>query len=269
MCHDLYQDHYILGGTASYASILTNRLGYKTAVLTSYGSDFKFAEYLSNEGIQVISKSAEHTTIFENRYEGAQRKQLLHQRASTLSLAELPPLFRSIPVVLLGPIADEVDASLIAAFPNSLVGATIQGWLRHVNNKKEVVPKTMVWSTLNKVDIVFVSQEDLDRLEGALEQLIQYVKIIIVTNGPEGAIVYANQSCKHYPVYPVTSIDPTGAGDIFAAAFLIQFAKLRDITKSMAYAHAAASIIVESKGTQLPSLDILDLRYKTYLEQIF
>jgi sugar/nucleoside kinase (ribokinase family) len=267
VCHDLLAGHYVLGGTASYASILTSRLGMETAVLTSFGPEFQYLHLLEQEGISVSNKASTATTVFENRYLGEHRRQLMLQRAATLGISDLPKAWAAIPIVILGPIADEIDASLIAAFPNSLVGATIQGWLRQVNTKKEVEAKPMEWALLRKVDIAFVSAEDLGNLAGALEQIIAEVKIVVLTNGPAGAKVFQNGVVQHFPVFPVQATDPTGAGDIFAAAFLVHFAKSKDLSLAMAYAHAAASLIVENKGLRLPDIAALEQRYKIYVDQ--
>lgn len=269
MCHDLHQEDYLLGGAASYASILTRRLGHTTAALTSFGPDFQFQEEIEQEGITIFNKPAGQTTIFENRYNGDRRKQLMHQRASDLDITDLPVEWSNPDVVLLGPIADEINANLIPAFSGSLTGATIQGWLRQVNNKKEVQAKSMEWSLLKNIDVVFVSEEDLTGLGGALDKIKKVVRILILTQGSNGVQVFHKNQQLHFPVYPIKAIDPTGAGDIFAAAFLLSFAESNKLSNAVAYAHAAASLIVEKRGARLPDISAIDTRYHQYTDLFF
>jgi len=51
-CHDFHEDGYILGGTASYASLVASKLGKKTAVLTSVGKDLSFIKAIQNNSQQ-------------------------------------------------------------------------------------------------------------------------------------------------------------------------------------------------------------------------
>ena len=43
-------------------------------------------------------------------------------------------------------------------------------------------------------------------------------------------------------------VDPTGAGDIFATAFLIRYSETNDIHQAAKFANAAASFCIEKKG---------------------
>ena len=69
LCHDLHDNDYILGGPASYSSLLATALGKKTAVVTSVGNDFRFNDLFINNHIEIINKQADRTTVFENIYE--------------------------------------------------------------------------------------------------------------------------------------------------------------------------------------------------------
>jgi sugar/nucleoside kinase (ribokinase family) len=58
----------------------------------------------------------------------------------------------------------------------------------------------------------------LEQGEAALRAL--GVREVIVTLGPQGALVCANRTFAHVPTRPLVGIDPTGAGDFWAAAYL-------------------------------------------------
>jgi sugar/nucleoside kinase (ribokinase family) len=54
---------------------------------------------------------------------------------------------------------------------------------------------------------------------------------------------------RQIEAFPEREVDPTGAGDIFAAAFLIRLAESDDVAEATRFASAAASISVGGEGT--------------------
>ena len=266
-CHDLKEGDIILGGTASYASLMAAHLGKKTAVLTSVGNDFKFFDLFKKYGIEVLNKPADKTTIFENIYKNGIRTQYIHCRSKPLFINDLPQSWGNAPIVKFCLIADEVDFSLLNAFPNSLVGATIQGWLRKWDTDGKITPKIMAWEKLKSIDIIFMSDADIDGFENALPEIIKYAKMVVMTKGAEGASIFYQNKKFEFPSYPVNEVDPTGAGDIFATAFLIHFHETNDLSLSAAFAHAAASYVVEHVGVVTPPMEIVINRYADYLKR--
>lgn len=266
-CHDLHKKGHILGGTASYSSLMCSHLGQKTSVLTSVGSDFKYFDIFEKNGIQIYNKQAPKTTVFQNQYDdNGKRTQYIHHRSETLYYEDLPEDWKQAHVVKFCLIADEVDISLLNAFPNALIGATIQGWLRQWNDEGKIFPKQMDWEILKTVDIVFMSEEDIEDYESVIPTIVEYVKILVLTKGAEGATIFYNNQRFDFPAFPVNEVDPTGAGDIFAASFLVQYHKTKDIALSAAFAHAAASYIVEDLGINIPSIQKINTRFNEYVK---
>ena len=266
LCHDLHEGKYILGGTASYSSIMASHLGMRTAILTSVGPDFKFYYVFEKHSIDVHKVLARQTTIFENLYDGEIRQQYIHSRATTLLPTQLPSHWQAIPVIKFCLIADEVDITFLQQFPDALIGATIQGWLRQWDEQGKITPKAMDWEMLQYIDIVFMSVDDIAGFEWAIPRMAELVSLLIVTNGKEGALLYIDGETKLYPAFPTTEVDPTGAGDIFAASFLVKYHQTQNCDLAMAYAHAAASYIVEDYGIHLPSLEAIEKRFDIYLK---
>ena len=265
-CHDLREGEYILGGTASYASLMANNLGKKTAVLTSVGSDFKYFDLFKKNNISVLNKLAEHTTIFKNIYKGGIRHQYIFNRSERLSLKDLPKKWAKAEIVKFCLIADEVDFSLLSAFPNALVADTIQGWLRQWDAEGKISPKPMDWEKLMSIDILFMSDADIAGFEDYLPIIIKNAAIVVITKGAFGATIYRGGEIFEFPSFPVNEVDPTGAGDVFATAFLIHYHSTKDIALSAAFAHAAASFVVEHVGATIPPLPMIQQRYEHYLK---
>ncbi|MFQ5790952.1 MAG: carbohydrate kinase family protein, partial [Acidobacteriota bacterium] len=75
-------------------------------------------------------------------------------------------------------------------------------------------------------------------------------RILAVTEGEGGARVYAEGQGYHFPAYPTGTVDPTGAGDVFAASFLVALRQGRGIVEAAAFACCAASFVVERPGVE-------------------
>lgn len=264
-CHDLAESGPVLGGTASYASLAAARLGLETGILTSVGPDFEFFSVFEARGIQVCAKPADKTTVFRNIYRGGIRTQYLHARASGLYPADVPDIWKNAPIVQFCPIAGEVDFSLLRAFPGALRAATIQGWLRQWDDKGIVTPRVMDWQRLAALDIAVMSDADIAGFEAAIPEIASCVRVLAITQGARGARVFLAGREHFFPSFPVREVDATGAGDVFATAFILKYAEKRDIAGAAAFAHVAASFVVEGRGIDnLDALEKIQERLKQY-----
>ena len=267
VCQDIVKDGFALGGSASYCSVTAHLLGKKASVLTSFSEDFEFMSDFQD--ISIHNKKAAKTTIFENVYHPTHRTQYLFERADTIRVSDLPLSLKNVPLVHLAPIADEVDFALMDAFhPNTIIAATPQGWMRQWDEAtREVSPKVMDWSLLKGVDILILSDEDIDGYEHLFSTIVAQTKLVVLTRGNNPATVFFDNKELDFPAYPTTAVDPTGAGDTFATGFLIKFLATRDITKAMAYGHVVASFCIEDKGLEgLKNLEKVENRFLEYLD---
>ncbi len=263
-CHDIYEGSYILGGSAAYAAILSNTLGLDTQILTSFGEDFQFANFIESYGIKISNVSSSETTVFENIYKDGIRIQYIHNRGSSIGVNNLPDFETPHSLVLLAPIADEIDLALCQLFPQSIVCATVQGWLRTWDESGRISSKVMNWEKLVGIHILFLSVEDIVDLELHLPVLRHHVPIVVVTNGSKGADLYHGENKTNYPAFPVSEVDPTGAGDSFAIGFLISYLESKNLDDAMIFGHALASLNVEVLGISLPSKKKIYERYHSY-----
>lgn len=263
LCHDVGQNGYLLGGTVAYASHCAKKWGKQVKILTSVGQDF---EYFNALDAEIVSIPAEKTTLFENIYENDKRIQYLHHIASSIHLEDIPKQWKSPEIVHICPIADEVDYNVLAAFPNSLIGVTPQGWLRDWQQDKKVFPKAMDWQQLSYADVVIMSDADLEGIEDSLPTIIAYSKILILTHGAKGVDVFTKNKKTFYSSFSTQEVDPTGAGDVFATAFFIKFAENPNVGRAIAFAHAAASLSIEQKGLAgITDYDVVEKRMEKHL----
>jgi sugar/nucleoside kinase (ribokinase family) len=81
------------------------------------------------------------------------------------------------------------------------------------------------WSFLRYVSILKLSEEEALSLVPRLDERSLGelgVGEVVVTLGPRGCLVLARRALVHVPAEPLSGIDPTGAGDAFAAAYLVE-----------------------------------------------
>lgn len=86
--------------------------------------------------------------------------------------------------------------------------------------------------------------------------------LILINRGERGTWLFDANARKKYaiPAYPTKWIDPTGAADVFAGAFLGEYKKSYDSVKAAIHASVAVSIAVEGSGAfycldRLPGLE--------------
>ena len=191
------------------------------------------------------------TTRFRNDYEpGGTRRQVLMARADDISLAPLPEEWRNPDALLLGPVAGELSEFPVSAFEAGCVGAVAQGWLRAVDSRGHVSPRE--WERpardLHGVHVLFLSQHDLPGGAARARAFLEQVPIVALTRGWQGVTLLTRQGSEEIPAYPRPEVDPTGAGDVFAAAFLVRYHESDDPSEAAVFAACAASCAVEGVG---------------------
>jgi len=241
---DLGEEGYTIGGTAIYSALTARNLGRKVAVVTSAGPDIELKVL---EGVDLLCLPSPTTTTFRNIYRGESRSQSLYHRASPIDVDAVPLKWRNPPIVHLGPVAQELKEEMVWLFPHSLLCLTPQGWLRRWDEEGWVHPQR--WEGAEKVlpsiDLLIVSEEDMRGEAASLRQHLDLPHMSVVTQGAQGATLYRSGKRYRFPAPQARSVDPTGAGDIFAAAFLVRLAETGNPHIAARFANAAASLSIE------------------------
>lgn len=264
---DLADDDWRLGGTVTYAALQAQRLNVCSAIVTRTGGEIPFADLLP--AIDITDHRDDHSTCFENVYQDGHRRQHAPLRASPLTSEDIPDCARRAEVVLLGPVCGEVPPGMGLLFPNSLVGASAQGWLREIGPDNLVVPR--IWDGApfwEGCRVLFVSDEDLGDQQGhQLERWTREVPVVALTMAHRGARIHEGGRWRHIDAFPEIEVDPTGAGDVFAAAFLVRLWETGDVSEAARFAAAASSISVGGLGiAAVPTREQVEERLVGYPE---
>ena len=243
---DRLQGQTVLGGSVTYATQTARKLGWEAAALTSAGPDFDPARDLP--GVTTFLARGDATTRFVNNYgEGGARTQVLSSRAGDVVLSLVPEEWRNPDVLLIGGVAAEIHGRAAEAFAAEVVGANAQGWVRAFGPGGEVMP--CEWQrpdeNLAGVHALFLSEHDIPGALRRSRDLLSFVPMIAVTSGWRGLSLVTRAGIEQVPGFPRTEVDPTGAGDVFAAAFLIRYQETGNPSEAAVFACCAASCVVE------------------------
>lgn len=252
VCQDLLPGGDLgLGGSVSYAATTAHRLGRRVGVVTSAGPDLDLAQALPD--IKIVCQQSAATTLFENIYMDGKRKQIIHERADVITCSDIPRAWRDIPAVYLGSIDQEIEPSVFHCFADDvLLGVMPQGFFRQWDEGGEI--RFVEWDppedVLRRINVLVISELDVPEPDRLVREWGQFIEIMVVTHAERGATIYQSGDLCHYPARPAHQMDPTGAGDVFTAAFLIRLAETGDACQAAGFANAVASFSVEGPGVE-------------------
>ena len=237
----------------------------KCGIITAADESLDWNSYLT--GVEIVRHPANVTTKFENVYQGGKRIQRLLATSGKIPVTSVPPEWIGSTIVHLAPVVHEITGEFSELFPRSLVGITPQGLLRDWD------PSGLVYqshwkgddSLLSRSQIAIFSKDDISNDPTFLCRCLEQIPIVVVTEGERGAILYHQGKCSRFPAYPAQEVDPTGAGDVFAASFLVEYHLTGDPHRSAAFACCAASFAVERAGLEgITSRDAIEDRLAQY-----
>ncbi len=101
---------------------------------------------------------------------------------------------------------------------------------------------------LSTAAVAIISVEDVQGEESLVDDMASAIRILVVTEGYNGARLYWNGDLRRFVAPKVPEVDPTGAGDIFATSFFYRLSSTRDPWESARFATALAAHSVTRRG---------------------
>jgi 1D-myo-inositol 3-kinase len=244
---DVLDDGRIVpGGAVTFASLALDRLGLAPSIVTSAGVEDRVTSFPNDNW---CCKPSSRTTVFRNSQRNGRRVQYILDRASVILPADIPRDWWGVPVVLVCPVARETGPDIAAAFPRALTAIMLQGVLRRWNEAGLVsVREGSFAEYLTGPQVAIVSREDIGSNRTLEEELMSIPEIAVITEGRHGCWVRAGTETRHVNAFPADEVDSTGAGDVFAAAFVASLASGQDPFAAARFAGCAASLFVERHG---------------------
>jgi len=249
------------GGTAAYAGLTSLAWGASTALVTSCSPACNLSAL---DGMLIQKVLSGRETIFENRYHNGVREQWIRSVAESLGAVHIPPFWFGPSIVHLAPVAGEVKPGLLDLFPHSLRCVTLQGWMRALDADGKVrhAVKPEAELAARGADAAVFSLDDVDGDVAEAERLARMCPACAVTDGAQGCRVFWKGEVQAFRAPPQPEIDPTGAGDIFAAVFFLRLKETGNAWEAARMATVLASNSVTRLGLLgVPTCEeILDLK---------
>lgn len=238
---------------------IVERKKYKTAGGAVYFAGKTF-ENLGAKSV-IISPKFDKPLIFKNIYINGKRKQKVENYRQYLKydwLANLKQFPTKADIVMIAPVINNITPEHIikikAMYIDSFFCLLPQGLFRKIADNGSV--STSDWNGGDEIiscfDFICFSEEDIPAGEKKAAEWSKQGPLVIVTRAEKGASLYKGGKRSDTPAFsPQKFADPTGAGDIFAAAFVFHFLQTKDITDSVAFAHKFAYLSLRKRSNQL------------------
>jgi sugar/nucleoside kinase (ribokinase family) len=239
-----------IGGVTTYSGITYRRHGIATRIVTNVAvQDLPILDRLDHEQITIQNGTTTHTTQFINIFIGDQRRQKLPFTASPIKASQIKKLRDSVGSVHLGPLHPmDIESDCINLLEETKlpVFLDVQGFTRRIEDSEVYAGVAdQIESSLKISRIAKANESELDSVlqyfDTDLASLLARYNIeeFIVTQGKKGGFVIDSKNNQiRFNAMPVQSPgDPTGAGDIFFAAYIVgRFMKKMAISNACDYA---------------------------------
>jgi sugar/nucleoside kinase (ribokinase family) len=246
------------GGIANLA-IAASRLGLRTSLAAAFGddvyADFCWTTLAEQEGVDLSHSrrfSGWHTPVTVSMVVDRDRAMVTHAHPAPISASEM---IGTAPEARAGfvhlepspePWVEEAAASGMLLFADV-------GW----DPVEEWSPKTLDqlghYHAFLPNSVEAMAYTRTDDPHDALHALADRVPVAVVTCGGEGALAVDSTTGEEewVPAFPVNAYDPTGAGDVFGAAFVLGTLGGWPLRQRLAFANLCAGLSVQYVGGSL------------------
>ena len=275
-----------LGGSVSYCSLAlrTYTRDAKISIISHIGKlnfNNSLLDKIKNKNIDLrgIKYSKVKNTNFVLDYFDHTRTLTLKSRSPNLDFNDIPLDFLKNPpdVFVLVPLCNEISyeyvSQILKKFPDAYIGIDLQGFIRKIDEdgKVKYVYDTEIIANMRKIIdligdrlILKGSEEEMKLIAGECDDFDEVMThcyeynnngIYIMTLGEKGSMLTKRgENILKIPAFKAKRVvDETGAGDVYFSIFLYEFIHLdkswKSIEKSAYLASAAASFLVEKKGS--------------------
>lgn len=270
------------GGAPANVAVAVKRLGYDAGFITQVGDD-PFGHYLvgvlAGEGVDVrgvtYSREARTALAFVSLRSDGERSFMFYRQPSAdmlmrpedvaLDIIDAYHIFHFGSITL---IDEPVRSATLAAVEYARARGKLISYdpnLRLPLWPSVEAARAGMLAGLDYVDVVKVSEEELEFLTGGQDVGPLWrdnMKLIIVTQGANGATLHTRGGSHHEPGFRVQAVDTTGAGDGFVAGVLARMLDFGDawadhLPEIVRFANAVGALTCTERGA-IPALPTRD-----------
>ena len=246
----------VSGGPACYCSFTARALKFDVKLHTKYGSDFPFADNLTQNKISIDNGPSEKlTTQFTLKIHDSERILFLENLCDSIDYDELIS-----DNVLVSPVFDEISSDLLEKLKSisGFIFLDPQGFLRRkgINNKIYLESTDL---NLSKISAIKTSPDELNALTGISTidgmNVLQKkgIEYVILTDKQNISLLFDG---KIYSIKlpNIELYDTTGIGDIFSTTFCCTIIKEKDFLWALSFAAGSAQAALENKKIGLDKI---------------
>ncbi|MFA6492914.1 MAG: carbohydrate kinase family protein [Patescibacteria group bacterium] len=266
------------GGTATNVAVGMAKLGFKTKIISSVGGDSNGSEIIDN--LEEKKVGTENLKVFKLRkssfsvivsYKGERTIFVYHSFKPEDFV--LPKEFNS-SWVFLGPMAKGYERIY-----NQITALVVKNNLKVAVNPGSVQINAGLESfggLKELLEVIFLNREEAQRLSGLsgtpqIKDIAKAIslrgpKMVVITDGQEGAYVYTKETFLKVGIYPGARLDATGAGDSFSAGFLAGLMQGQPLQDCLKWGVVNSASVVGKIGAQegLLSSSVIKRKVKEY-----
>jgi sugar/nucleoside kinase (ribokinase family) len=255
-----------LGGAAIYPSVVAASIGARVGLVSRIGDDFDadYLDFLQQVGVDIrgVKQSQGPSTRIHLEYQGEDLKSInvIEGVANAMTTSDYPSEYLQTQLVHFTTLPYQVQLEL-------------QSMLKHrctisydphaeLNSMNLQAIKTL----LHDVDILICNMHELQRItkEQSISEAIQQIttfgpKLFCLMNGSNGASILTKKKTIGIPPFqPPRIVDFVGAGDAFAAGFLVSYVQGHSLYQSGVVGALCGSHIISGFGlSSLPTKEYI------------
>jgi sugar/nucleoside kinase (ribokinase family) len=278
----------IIGGAATYIAIVSSYFSKQVYLVGVVGGDFPASAIedfkqrnINVDGLEI--KQNEKSFFWSGKYhEDMNSRDTLITELNVLGTFEpkILPIHQNADFVMLGNLAPDIQRGVLQKLgkrPKLVVMDTMNFWME--------IAHSSLLETIKLTDVLVINDEEARQLSGvknlkhAAEAIIKMgPKVLVIKKGEHGAMLFAKtgEFFSTSALLLDRVVDPTGAGDCFAAGFISylsqqQYVSFEAMKHAVLYGSVMASFCVEEFGTNgimHLTQDKIQERYQTLLKSV-
>jgi fructokinase len=267
MLWDIFPKDKVPGGAPMNVALHLQHLGFDVQMISRVGDDklgrklLSFVEKfkLSKDLVQVDPELPTGTVIVND----SDKENIIYDIVSPVAwdnitwTEEIGKAIKSADALIFGSLGSRNETSketLYKLLENEVLK------ILDINLRAPFYKADLLETLMEKADILKINEDELtllanfydlpSKMESALEKLNELFdfKLVCVTLGSKGAVIYQDGEIISHPGYPVEVKDTVGSGDAFLAGFVSKFLDNESPEKILDFACALGALVATFNG---------------------
>ncbi len=244
------------GGAAAAVATSAALAGARVGLVTKVGEDFprewleRLARYVDVKGVQILPGRTIHIWVIY-REDGSVESPVEMGVAERMGETPIPEDYLKAELFHIAPIPPEEQLKVMERLEGRRVSLDFnptyyEDYRRNPDLLRKLVSRSYA---------VFPNEREAELITGlkdarkAAEELYSWgAELVVITRGERGVLVY-DGDFHEFPALPVKVVDPTGAGDAFAGAFLAGLVKGKTLEECARLGLERAREVLKKRGS--------------------